>query len=314
MKTLRSNIPEILMIAVILTAALTAGVFAGPVSIPWPFASSELSISRSGDVRLTVLAESPSNETALLDVQTGAAVTRFSVDEDGDVVIVGSLSVNGTVMTTTPDEIDQALQTITLGGTVTAANLNSLDGGGEITLHTHSGGGAGSVPANSIAMWAGTIATIPSGWVLCDGTNSTPDLRDHFVRGASVSAEDAGSSHTVVLSTANLPSHSHTGGSSLSATGTHTHTGASDSPSHQHQQNRATSQVWADAGGTGTAANWWGGLPNNTTNWTGAHTHSVISWGNGGSHTHSLTSGTAGSSSAFDHRPPYYKLAFIMKQ
>lgn len=33
---------------------------------------------------------------------------------------------------------------------------------------------------NGIAMWES--ATPPSGWVICDGNNSTPDLRDYFVR------------------------------------------------------------------------------------------------------------------------------------
>ena len=32
-------------------------------------------------------------------------------------------------------------------------------------------------------MWTGTLATIPGDWVLCDGTNSTPDLRLLFIRG-----------------------------------------------------------------------------------------------------------------------------------
>lgn len=30
-------------------------------------------------------------------------------------------------------------------------------------------------------MWSGTIATIPSNYQLCDGTNGTPDLRSRFV-------------------------------------------------------------------------------------------------------------------------------------
>ena len=30
--------------------------------------------------------------------------------------------------------------------------------------------------AGMILLWSGTIATIPSGWVLCDGNNSSPDL------------------------------------------------------------------------------------------------------------------------------------------
>ena len=33
-------------------------------------------------------------------------------------------------------------------------------------------------------MWSGAINDIPSGFVLCDGTNGTPDLRDKFVVGA----------------------------------------------------------------------------------------------------------------------------------
>ncbi len=36
----------------------------------------------------------------------------------------------------------------------------------------------------SIVSWVGSIATIPSGWQLCDGTNGTPDLRNKFVVGS----------------------------------------------------------------------------------------------------------------------------------
>lgn len=35
-----------------------------------------------------------------------------------------------------------------------------------------------------IMLWYGSIATIPSGWAHCDGTNGTPDLRSEFVFGA----------------------------------------------------------------------------------------------------------------------------------
>lgn len=41
------------------------------------------------------------------------------------------------------------------------------------------------VPTGAILMWSGTLAQVPTGWALCDGTNGTPDLRDRFVRGAS---------------------------------------------------------------------------------------------------------------------------------
>ena len=35
-----------------------------------------------------------------------------------------------------------------------------------------------------IIIWSGAIVDIPAGWVLCDGNNQTPDLRDRFVLGA----------------------------------------------------------------------------------------------------------------------------------
>lgn len=37
---------------------------------------------------------------------------------------------------------------------------------------------------NIIVLWSGAIADIPAGWALCDGNNTTPDLRDRFIVGA----------------------------------------------------------------------------------------------------------------------------------
>jgi len=45
-------------------------------------------------------------------------------------------------------------------------------------------------------MWSGSIATIPAGYVLCDGNNGTPDLRDKFVVAAK--EDDAGVAKTNV--------------------------------------------------------------------------------------------------------------------
>ncbi len=39
-------------------------------------------------------------------------------------------------------------------------------------------------PKGVILLWSGSIATIPAGWLLCDGSNGTPDLRNNFVVGA----------------------------------------------------------------------------------------------------------------------------------
>jgi hypothetical protein len=38
--------------------------------------------------------------------------------------------------------------------------------------------------AGMICLWSGSIATIPTGWHLCDGAAGTPNLRDRFIVGA----------------------------------------------------------------------------------------------------------------------------------
>ncbi len=40
------------------------------------------------------------------------------------------------------------------------------------------------VPSGIIVMWTGSIASIPTGWALADGTGGRPDLRDRFIVGA----------------------------------------------------------------------------------------------------------------------------------
>lgn len=66
--------------------------------------------------------------------------------------------------------------------------------------------------AGMIVLWSGTIATIPSGWVLCNGSNSTPDLRNLFVVGAN--ADSGGVAKSTITGSA-----LQTGGSTTITTG-----------------------------------------------------------------------------------------------
>jgi len=68
-----------------------------------------------------------------------------------------------------------------------------------------------------ILLWSGSVASIPTGWVLCDGTNSTPDLRDRFIVGA-------GSTYAVNA----------TGGSANAIVVSHTHTATVTDSGHVH--------------------------------------------------------------------------------
>ena len=55
-----------------------------------------------------------------------------------------------------------------------------------------------AVPSGGIIIWSGAANAIPTGWVLCDGTNSTPNLRDKFIIGAgnSYNVNDTGTTAT----------------------------------------------------------------------------------------------------------------------
>ena len=51
---------------------------------------------------------------------------------------------------------------------------------------------AAGVDSGVIAIWHGTIANIPSGWVICDGNNSTPNLLTKFIEGVATAVTDPG--------------------------------------------------------------------------------------------------------------------------
>jgi hypothetical protein len=83
--------------------------------------------------------------------------------------------------------------------------------------------GGAAIYKGTIGMWLGSLATIPIGWALCDGTLGTPDMRDKFVKITNTSAElgNTGGSNTHAHAASN--SHTHT------ASGTHTHSGGNTS-------------------------------------------------------------------------------------
>ena len=83
--------------------------------------------------------------------------------------------------------------------------------------------GVSGIPAGGIIMWSGATNAIPSGWVICDGNNSTPDLRNRFVVGAgdsyAVDATGGSADATLVSHTHNLLyNHGSFGGSSGAVT------------------------------------------------------------------------------------------------
>ena len=104
---------------------------------------------------------------------------------------------------------------------VTNVKINDVSGA-KFTNLSSIPSGAGVIPsanipisfvAGMIMLWSGAIVNIPAGWLLCDGTSGTPNLRDRFVVGAGSTYAVAvtGGAATVTLTAAQsgLPAHSH---------------------------------------------------------------------------------------------------------
>jgi hypothetical protein len=143
---------------------------------------------------------------------------------------------------------------------------------------------ASPIPAGLITMWSGSIGSVPSGWVLCNGSNGTPDLRDRFVIAA-------GSTYSV----------GQTGGSADAIVVSHTHTATSTvtDPGHNHTSGSTAyggANTFGAGGGSTTGVFSPVQIISATTGITVATTN--------------VSTGTSGTSA---NLPPYYALAYIMK-
>ena len=75
--------------------------------------------------------------------------------------------------------------------------------------------GSSSVPKGTILPWYGNLSSIPSGFLLCNGTNGTPNLLDRFLVGAGANyvLGDIGGETFHQLTITEMPNHNHTQGS-----------------------------------------------------------------------------------------------------
>jgi microcystin-dependent protein len=180
-------------------------------------------------------------------------------------------------------------------GSLDSAELATLDG-----VDT-SGTGFGFVPQGGIIMWSGSVASIPSGWHLCNGSNSTPDLRDRFVVGAgsTYAPDDTGGADSVTLTEAQMPSHTH---SFSGTTSTKSLTGNINFGGNGIPSNSGNGIVSATNPGGAQQAGFGSGGVNENLLIDASHNHTV-----------SGTTGSTGSGSSHENRPPYYALAYIMK-
>lgn len=146
-------------------------------------------------------------------------------------------------------------------------------------------------PSGTILFWSGTIANIPTGWVLCNGSNGTPDLRNKFVKGAAAGNNPG--------STGGAATHTHDNHASR----THSGTAVSDHAAMTHSgmavANHTTLAVLNSVRPIVVTGN-----------------HSVTQPSQHAAQSHSVTQPSAHAArthSTNNHEPAYFALAFIMK-
>lgn len=169
--------------------------------------------------------------------------------------------------------------------------------------------GGAQVPIGGIIMWTG--ATLPYGYHVCDGKNGTPDLREKFIVGANYGYDDetdtynpgtlsSGGQNSVTLAVDNLPAHHH------GITTKETSVGKESTPITYVTDVTSESPTPPAEGeaGTGTVSE---------TITTTKETTEVITSVTPDEKTVVGNTEDVGSGEAFDNRPLYQSLIFIMR-
>lgn len=163
------------------------------------------------------------------------------------------------------------------------------------------------IPSGVIVMWSGSIASIPTGWYLCNGLNGTPNLEDRFIVGAVAETGGLGGVNATGGTNSN---HNHTitvAGTSLTEAQlpAHHHLLLSDSDEGISNEVDQASDYIARIGTSGTSSKYI--LAAESAVGASATVGRSSSTGSGSAHTHTATNTSA------SHLPAYYQLAFIMK-
>lgn len=170
--------------------------------------------------------------------------------------------------------------------------------------------GQKEIPTGIIVLWSGSSLNIPVGWVLCNGQNNTPDLRDKFIIGAGndYSPSDTGGQDSISISVNNLPAHTHNFDGSVSLNNIKIN--ESGSHTHSYTSNLNSGDPVGGEGNGSVYGRLYGGRYSNPISIleSGAHTHTIS-----GSATASGTTGSTGSGQPISNLPPYYALCYIMK-
>ena len=200
-------------------------------------------VTFSGDITLDEITCRNANVTGVATVTSALYVNGKLHDGDGDFGTAGQLlssdgtdlnwidanttSVANSINVGTNLDSTDADQFVTFVGASSGNNPIRVDAGikynpstNRLTAGSYAGDGSAltgieSFVTGMIILWSGAANAIPTGFVLCDGNNNTPNLSGRFVVGYDASnndydVNDTGGSESVTLSVDQIPAHTHT--------------------------------------------------------------------------------------------------------
>ena len=197
----------------------------------------------TGDINLDEITCRNANVTGVATVTSALYVQGKLFDGDGDFGTAGQLlSSDGTDTVWIDANTTSVANSINVGTNLNSTNADQfvtfvennsgnnpirVDAGikynpstNRLTAGSYAGDGSAltgieAFVTGMIILWSGAADAIPSGFVLCDGNNNTPNLSGRFVVGYDASngdydVNDTGGAENVTLSIAQIPNHKHT--------------------------------------------------------------------------------------------------------
>jgi len=160
---------------------------------------------------------------------------------------IGTSTTKKSVIAQLPDNILGGLHSLMVQ---TFARNTAIGIGGSAARSSVMIEASNIVPDNSVILFSGAINTIPSGWQLCDGTNTHPNLKNKFVVGAgdTYAVGATGGRKTIaghVLSINEMPSHNHSYSQGWGESANKGHVGAGRALQANTPRNRTTSSKGA---------------------------------------------------------------------
>ena len=293
--------------------------------------SSNLPAGSSAKIAITDV----TSGTPRLLLSTGSGTQKDVLSNSNLTYNTSSQVITGKISSLSNHDTDDLSEGSTNQYFTTARARASVSATGDLSYNSSNGQFSVNVPSafvsGMIILWSGNTGNIPTGFVLCDGNNGTPNLTDKFVvgAGAAYSPGAQGGSSSVTLSTSQLPSHNH----SFSGSDSHSHTINNHTHSFSANTNNQGAHVHnllynhgAFGGSSGAVTPRSGNTPvtpgiSGRVSNEGGHAHNISGTtgnpSNRGTNQRNITisgnTGNKGDGDSHENRPPYYALCYIMK-